>query len=156
MHDIVEELKQTQKLDHIDDIYCGTNFWEPYMEGKITPDDLVLLFSMDGAQLYEKKKSHCWIYIWIIGDIAPEKRYKKRFILPGAIVPGPEKPKNPDSFLFPGLYHVAALQNKGFQIWDSLNNRLFLSHLYLFLVEVDAVGAPELHGYVGHHGKQGC
>ncbi|KAI0317686.1 hypothetical protein OF83DRAFT_1058199 [Amylostereum chailletii] len=41
-------------------------------------------------------------------------------------------------------------------IWDALCDRIFQSRPYLFLVEADAIGATELHGYVGHHGKQGC
>jgi hypothetical protein len=30
------------------------------------------MLSLDGAQLYAHKASHCWIYIWIIFDIDPE------------------------------------------------------------------------------------
>ncbi len=31
----------------------------------------VLMLSIDGAQLYQSKQSDCWIYIWIILDLAP-------------------------------------------------------------------------------------
>jgi hypothetical protein len=34
--------------------------------GDIGPDDTTLLFSMDGAHLYQDKKSDCWIYVWVI------------------------------------------------------------------------------------------
>lgn len=72
--------------------------------------DSVLMFSIDGAQPYEKKQSDCWIYIWVLFTLNLELRYKKAHILPGVIIHGPNNPKNLKSFLFPGLYHLAALR----------------------------------------------
>ncbi|EIW76756.1 hypothetical protein CONPUDRAFT_63482, partial [Coniophora puteana RWD-64-598 SS2] len=34
-------------------------------------------------------------------------QYKKKFVLPGTVIPELNKPKNFDSFLFSGLYHLA-------------------------------------------------
>ena len=51
-----------------------------YTEGenyitKVTPylksHDTVLMFSVDGAQLYRSKKSDCWMYIWVIYNLTP-------------------------------------------------------------------------------------
>ena len=68
---------------------------------------------IDGAQLYEHKESSCWIYIWILVDLGPDECYKIWNILPGGVIPGPKPPKDLDSFLFPGLTHISALQHKG-------------------------------------------
>ncbi|KAH7917471.1 hypothetical protein BV22DRAFT_989347, partial [Leucogyrophana mollusca] len=87
-------------------------------QGDIKDTDTVLMLSMDGAQLYQNKQSDCWIYIWILLDLSPDLRYKKKYILPGGFIPGPNKPKNVDSFLFPGLHHLAALQREGLRVWD--------------------------------------
>ncbi|GBE82064.1 hypothetical protein SCP_0404420 [Sparassis crispa] len=156
MADVLAELQLSGKLDIIEDIPHGSDFWDAYQHGQIAPDDVCLIFSMDGAQLYEHKASNCWIYIWILVDVSPDKHYKKKYIMPGAIVPGPNKPKNSDSLLFPGLHHVTALQNEGLAIWDASQDVTFKSHPWIFLAEADAIGAPELTGYVGHHGKKGC
>ncbi len=91
------------QLDEWDDIFCGSEYLEAVNDGRIKDGDTVILLSIDGAQLYESKQSDCWIYIWVILDLAPDKRYRKRHILPGGFIPGPNKPKNVDSFLFPGL-----------------------------------------------------
>ena len=77
------------------------------------------MISLDGTQLYESKESDCWIYIWVVMNHSPEKHYKKHYVLPGGFIPGPHKPKNVDSFLFPGIHHLAALQNEGLSIWDA-------------------------------------
>jgi len=85
------------------------------------------MFSIDGAQLYAHKASDCWIYIWVIMDFSPEVHYKKDFVIPGGFIPGPKKPKILDSFLFPGLYHLAALQKEGLTIWNAAIDRIFKS-----------------------------
>ena len=63
----------------------------------LKPHDTVLMFSADGAKLYRNKKLDCWMYIWVVYDLAPGDRYKKQYVLPGGFVPGPNAPKNLDS-----------------------------------------------------------
>ena len=92
-----------------DDFYSGTDYLTAVSEENIKNGDTILLFSLDGAQLYEHKQSDCWIYIWVILTLSPDKRYKKKHVLPGAFIPGPNKPKNIDSFLFPGLYLICSI-----------------------------------------------
>jgi hypothetical protein len=70
----------------------------------------------------------------IVGfDLAPDMRYKKKHVLPGCIIPGPNKIKIVDSFLFCGLYHIAALQREGLQIWDASRDIVFESKPFFFL-----------------------
>ena len=139
-----------------DDILSGSDYLDAVENGTIKDNDTVLMLSIDGAQLLRNKKSDCWIYIWIILDLAPDERYKIRNILPGGVIPGPGKPKDLDSFLFPGLAHVSALQKEGLHIWDGYSNAAALSFLFLLLILADAVAMAELSGSVGHHGKRGC
>ena len=139
-----------------DDIFCGEAYQDIVDDGLVSEYDTVLMFSIDGAQLYQSKQSDCWIYIWIIADLGPDKRYKIRNILPGGIIPGPKSPGNYESFLFPGLAHVAALQREGLPIWDAYHRQRTLAFIFLLLVLVDAVAMAQLSGSVGHHGRKGC
>ena len=68
-----------------DDFYSGVNYLDAVSQEKIKNGDTILLFSLDGAQLYEHKQSDCWIYIWVILNLSPDKRYKKKHVLPGAL-----------------------------------------------------------------------
>ena len=61
-----------------DDIFCGEDYLDLVDDRVIGKYDTVLMLSMDGVQLYESKKSDCWIYIWIIADLALDKCYKIR------------------------------------------------------------------------------
>jgi hypothetical protein len=56
----------------------------PSSEG--TSYDMVLFFSIDGAQLYAKNQSDCWIAIWIILAHAPDGRYTKKRVLPATFM----------------------------------------------------------------------
>ncbi len=109
-------------VENYDDFHCGKEIVEAVQRGDIKKDDILLMFSMDGAQLYKGKKSDCWIYIWVILNLSPDKRYKKRYVMPGGFIPGPNAPKDPNSFVFPGLHHVSALQREGLKIWKASLN----------------------------------
>jgi hypothetical protein len=50
-------------LNIYDDFICGSDYLHAVQMQQIGPDDTVVLFSINGAQLYQNKKSNCWIYI---------------------------------------------------------------------------------------------
>ena len=49
-----------------DDILSGEAYLGAVDNGTVGEHDTVLMFSLDGAQLYWHKRSDCIIYIWII------------------------------------------------------------------------------------------
>ena len=127
-----------------DDILSGNTYLSAVEDSSIGEYDTVLMLSIDGVQLYEHKQSDCWIYIWIILDLGPDKRYKVQNILLGGVIPGPKPPDNIESFLFPGLAHLSALQKEGLHIWDTYHLKAALSFLFLILVLADAVMIAQL------------
>ena len=85
-----------------DNIFCGSGYLEAFKNSDIRDKDMVVVLSIDGAQLIHSKQSNCWMYVWLLLDLVPDKQYKICNILPGGIIPGLGHPKNIDSFLFPG------------------------------------------------------
>ena len=116
---VLSEIEQTGYLAEYTDVLHGSNLIDAFRDMRIGEDDLVLMFSMDGAQLYTQKQSACWIYIWVLFNLSPDRQYKKKHVFIGGFIPRPNNPKNTDSYLFPGLYHLAMLQMEGLQLWDS-------------------------------------
>jgi hypothetical protein len=154
---ILEELERDgNRIKKWEDIYHGTAYLDAVRVGNIKDDDMVLLMSIDGAQLYQSKQSDCWIYIWVILDLAPDVRYKKGYVFPGGFIPGPNKPKHPDSYIFLGFHHVAALMKEGLGIWDAAEDITFISHPFLHLGTADGPGMTYLNGLTGHSGAFGC
>ncbi|KAG2758149.1 hypothetical protein P692DRAFT_201655555, partial [Suillus brevipes Sb2] len=100
------------------DFLDGSDYLDAVANGKIKDNDIVLMFPIDGAQLYRNKQSDCWISIWIVFNQSPDSQYKKKYVLLSVVIPGPKKPKNLNSFLFPGFHHITAVQKEGLAIWD--------------------------------------
>ena len=153
----LKELLEKGIVEQLDDICCGTDILKQVHSGKIKKNDTVLMMSFDGAQIYRNKISDCWIYIWVFISLAPDERYRKKYVIPGGFIPGPNKPKIIESFLFPGLHHVAALNRRGgLPVWDALRDTHYLSNLAIVLATADGPGMTYLNGLVGHSGKIGC
>lgn len=89
--------------DVYEDIYDGYQYLEAVKSGLIKEDDTLVLFSLDGAQLYHDKDSDCYFFVWIILNLSPDLGYKKAYILPGGFVPGPNPPKRVESYLIPSF-----------------------------------------------------
>jgi len=106
---ILSYLESDRPLKEYSDLLHGSDLIEAFQDGRIGEDNIVLMFSIDGAQLYTKKASACWIYIWVLMNLTPDRRYKKEHVFIGGFIPGPNNLKNMDSFLFPGLQHLVAL-----------------------------------------------
>ncbi|KAJ3978493.1 hypothetical protein F5890DRAFT_1560244 [Lentinula detonsa] len=150
-------LRQAEPVAEFDDICCGSDVLKAMASGKVEKDDVYLMTSMDGAQLYRNKASDCWIYVWILLGFSPDRRYKKKYIVPGAVFPGPNGPKITESFLFPGLHHIAAINKSGgLPIWNAHTNVLRYSRLFIVLATADGPGMVHYTGGVGHTGKHGC
>jgi hypothetical protein len=153
---ILDEIKRTQQISQIDDIAMGWDYLGRVLAGNIKENNIVLMTSMDSAQLYEDKDSDCWLYIWIVFNLPPDRRYRKIHVLPGGFIPGPKKPKNLDSFLVVGMHHLYILQKDGLKIWDTSRHQMFRSDVYLLFTTADEPGLVYWDGLVGHCGKNGC
>jgi hypothetical protein len=153
---VLSEIRCKGYLEEYSDVLHSTDLIQAFEDGRIGADDIVLMFSIDGAQLYAMKASACWIYIWVLLNLPPALRYKKKHVFIGGFIPGPNNPKNLDLFLFPGLQHLVALQKEGLQIWDAKLQRELRSKVFLTLITADGPGMMHITGFVGYHGKHGC
>lgn len=148
--EVITEINQNEgKLQLFNDWLCGEAVTDTYDKKHLGPHDFALMMSLDGAQLYRSKQSDCWIYIWVVMNHSPDVRYKRKHILVGAVIPGPNKPKNVDSFLFPGIRHVSALQKEGLRIWNAHTKTVHVSYPFLAFATADTPGAIYLNGLAG-------
>jgi len=144
------------KLKEYNDTTCGRDYLNAVETGKINKDDILVQFSLDGAQLYCDKDSNCWIFVYIIHNLPLDIRYQKKFVIPAGFIPGLEKMKDGDSFIYPVLYHISALQNQGLRIWDA-STQSYIPHSIPFLfVTADGPAMAMISGMVGHSRKFGC
>ena len=140
-----------------DDTACGQELLDTWSEGHFKKLDIALQFSINSAQLHHDKPSDAWVFIWVIHNLPLEMHYKKSFVIPGAIVPEPNKPGDLDSFLFPSLYHVAALQREGLWAYDAyLDIIVPCTTPFVLFGTADSLGSAVMSGMVGHSRQYGC
>jgi hypothetical protein len=156
MREMIAQAKQTGCVESFDDFTSGSALLERFHKGLIGEDDIMLLFSADGAQLYRHKDSDMWMATFTILNLPPDMRYKMARMLPQVFIPGPNKPKHMDSFLFRTFHHLSALMKEGLKIWDAAQNRLIISQVHLIFAAADGPGLTSLDGGVGHSGACGC
>ncbi|KIK95908.1 hypothetical protein PAXRUDRAFT_139677 [Paxillus rubicundulus Ve08.2h10] len=72
---IIDEIQHTQRIPVINVITMGCDYLGVVPDGNIKGNDIVVMASLDGVQLYEDKDSNCWIYIWIIVNLSLGKQY---------------------------------------------------------------------------------
>jgi Transposase family tnp2 len=134
---------------------CGHDYLDAIKTGKIKKDDVLVQLSLDGTQLYCDKDLDCWIFVYIIHNLPPDLRYRKRFVISMGFTPGPEKPKRQDLFLFPVLYHISALQTEGLQIWDASTQTHIVHSTPFVFVTADGPVMAMVSGMVGHSDQSG-
>ena len=72
MGPLVAKILAGGSVDIYDDMYCSSTLLDAAMHGDLSSDDTLLMLSINGAQLFESKQSDCWLYIWVLLDLAPD------------------------------------------------------------------------------------
>ena len=143
-------------IQNYDDVYVGSDYLRAVDSGHISPDDIALMLSLDGAQLYKNKTSDCWMSIWVVFNLPPELRYKKKYVLIDTIIPGPYHPRCVESFVYPTLHHLIALQKEGLRAYDARCRVVINSDPFFHLGTADSMGIVHMNGFTGHKGAYGC
>jgi hypothetical protein len=158
----VDMLHRTGKttMESLSDVFDGSDFLNRFIDpddpegSRFNVHDTFILFSCDGAQIYESKESDCWFSIALIMNLPPNLRYKNTELLPLSIIPG--KPKNMDSFNFPVFHEMCCLMNEGMSVYDAEDGQTYELELYLPFACADGPAMVGLDGGVGHSGAHGC
>jgi hypothetical protein len=85
-------------------------------------------------------------------NLLPKMWYKKVFMIPGAIVPGPGKPLDIDSFMFPLLYHLATLQCENLSVYDASLGAIVNCHPLVVFGTTDGPSSAFMSRMVGNSG----
>lgn len=117
--------------------------------------DVALGLSTDGFAPFNKRKSTAWPLILFNYNLPPDIRFNVNQILALGVIPGPKKPQDCDSFLWPFLQEMFHLAN-GVRAFDILTATLFLLHAYLIVVFGDIPAIAMIMRMKGHNGLCPC
>jgi len=119
------------------------------------PCDIALGLSTDGFVHFRNRKSTCWPLILFNYNLPPEDRFHVSEIISLGIVPGPKKPIDMDSFLWPFIEEMLHL-GAGITVFDPLLQSTFVLHAYLISVFGDIPAVSLVMQMKGHNGQYPC
>lgn len=117
--------------------------------------DVAFGLSTDGFAPFRRRKSTCWPLILFNYNLPPEIRFHFRHIISLGVIPGPKKPVDIDSFLWPLVQEFVDLA-AGITAFDALSETAFVLRAYLVLVFGDIPAVSLLMKVKGHNGFSPC
>ncbi|KAF7773523.1 hypothetical protein Agabi119p4_5690 [Agaricus bisporus var. burnettii] len=114
--------------------------------------DIALGLSTDGFAPFKQRNKTCWPIILFNYNLPPDIRFQKQYHLNVGTIPGPKKPWDMDSFLWPLIQELIQLEI-GVKAFDAVSKSVFLLHAYLILVFGDI---PAIALVMRMKGANGC
>jgi hypothetical protein len=165
------KMQYRSKREHdpttITDIFDGTQY-RSLLETFITigdeelptwyfsdPRDIALGLSSDGFGPFKRRTKTAWPIILFNYNLPPEERFLKRNIIRIGVIPGPKKPGDFDSFLWPLVQELLQLEI-GVPAFDAITKTLFLLHAYLIAVFGDIPAVSMIMRMKGHNAIFPC
>lgn len=119
------------------------------------PRDIALGFGTDGFGPFRKRKNTCWPMILFNYNLPPEIRFLLRYLIAVGIIPGPKKPHDYDSFLYPLIQELLRLEI-GVHAFDGVSKEYFALRAYLILAFGDIPAISMLMRMKGHNSFCPC
>lgn len=117
--------------------------------------DVALGLSTDGFAPFRRRTKTAWPLILFNYNLPPEIRFHLENILSLGVIPGPKKPVDFDSFLWPFVQEMLQL-SVGVHAYDSLTDEFFALRAYLILVFGDIPAISMVMSMKGHNGLRPC
>ena len=119
------------------------------------PRDIALGLATDGVNPWRRRKSTFWPILLYNFNLPPEERSHDDNAICVGEVPGPEKPKDMDSFLYPAVQELLKL-SVGVRAYDVIEEEVFILRAYLLTVFGDIPAVSMLLRMKGHNARSPC
>jgi hypothetical protein len=119
------------------------------------PRDIALGLSTDGFGPFKHRNKTAWPLILFNYNLSPEERFRKKHIIPLGTIPGPKKPLDLDSFLWPVVQELLQLKI-GVLAFDAHLQTTFTLHAYLIVVFGDIPAVSMIMRMKGHNAIAPC
>lgn len=117
--------------------------------------DIALGLATDGVNPWRKRKSSFWPLFLYNFNLPPEERFHDNNGICIGEVPGPEKPKDMDSFLYPAVQELLKLA-VGIKAYDIIEEEIFVLRAYLLTTFGDIPAVSMVLRMKGHNGRSPC
>ncbi|KAJ2921502.1 hypothetical protein H1R20_g15592, partial [Candolleomyces eurysporus] len=168
---MVEKMKYRHtfeaKEDRIQDLYDGLiyqslrntfvsigDIQQPYKYFS-SETDIALGIATDGFAPFRKRKQTCWPILVYNLNLPPDLRFLMDYLICAGVVPGPKKPKDFDSFLYPFVSECLELA-AGVKAYHCLQQCAFLLRAYPVFASGDMPAMAMIMLMKGHNAICPC
>jgi len=117
--------------------------------------DIALGFATDSFAPFKKQKQTAWILLVFNYNLPPDECFQKDNILCVGILPGPKKPQDADSFIYPLMQELLELATS-VSAYDALSCSIFALRAYLITAFGDIPAISMLMHIKGHNALHPC
>jgi hypothetical protein len=119
------------------------------------PRDIALGLSTDGVAIFRRRSITSWPLLMYNYNLPPDIRFHKENLIPLGVIPGPKKPWDMDSFIWPLAEELLQLEI-GVKALDALTAQSFSLHAYLIACGGDMPALALLMRMKGHNAILPC
>ncbi|PIL29487.1 hypothetical protein GSI_08429 [Ganoderma sinense ZZ0214-1] len=119
------------------------------------PRDIALGLSTDGFAPFKRRTKTAWPLIVFNYNLPSDLRFKLKYVLGLGVIPGPKKPHDLDSFLWPFTQELLRLAI-GVHAYDARSKDFFALRAFLILVFGDIPAISMVMCMKGHNGLSPC
>jgi len=161
------EYEQNRDPDVVQDIFDGQHY-RSLRDSYVTvagkrlpfcffndPRDIALGFTLDGVNIFKKRSKTSWPLAIVDYNLPPDIRFHQEHLIPVGVIPGPKKPSDMDSFLYPLVEELLQLAI-GVNAFDAVTERLFILRTYLIVNIGDIPAISLLMRMKGHNAFSPC
>jgi hypothetical protein len=153
--------------DSVKDIFDGTHY-QSLLGKKVTVNgqdqghyhfdglcNIALGLSTNGYAPFKHRKKTAWPILIFNYNLPPDERTHDNNVLYVGVVPGPNKPINFDSFLWPLVNELLVLKT-GIKAWDAIKKEVFTLCAFLLIIFGDIPAVSMVMRMKGHNGICPC
>ncbi|QRV80956.1 Transposase family tnp2 [Ceratobasidium sp. AG-Ba] len=130
----------------------GEDLGVKYFSGKY---DIATSLLADGVQIFKQETATCWPIMLQILNLPPRDRVQMRNVMPLCVIPGPNQPKDFNSFLEPFVLECQKMA-RGVEAFNTRTGRHFILRHHPILVSGDMQAIKHLEEMKGVGGKLPC
>ena len=119
------------------------------------PHDVALGLSTDGFVVFKNRKQTAWPLIIFLYNLPPDQQFLIQNILSLGVIPGPNKPKDFNSFLWPFTQEMLRLAC-GEKAFDGCTLKKFILQAFLIIIFGDIPAISAVMRMKGHNGLSPC
>ncbi|QRV84316.1 Transposase family tnp2 [Ceratobasidium sp. AG-Ba] len=144
--------EQRGRIDDQNIAIEGEDIGVKYFSGKY---DIATSLLADGVQIFKQETATCWPIILQILNLPPRDRVQMRNVMPLCVIPGPNQPKDFNSFLEPFVLECQKMA-RGVEAFNTRTGRPFILRHHPILVGGDMQAIKHLEEMKGVGGKLPC